>query len=325
MTASANPASAPFLCFLICTFHREDLLEHCIRSILSQTDLTTVNCEIVVVDNSDEGTAATTVSNIARDAKVSVRYVQAHPANIAVARNAGVRSTQAQFIAMIDDDMTVDTDWLVHAKQALNELPYDVYSGPVYPTYEDPTRATPQSDAFFHRHMPVASPIPLRIMGGQRTRGYIPATSNSIFRRERCFTSDPVFDEHYGKSGGEDVDLFCRLESKGRTFAWLPGIKTRELVPVRRCDFSYLEKRSFVGGQIFASTYIRNSAQPALTNLKVTAIAWAQLATLLPWRLLCQLLPTAKAQAIRLRFAAVRGKLAWRVMLPIYAQEKPAR
>jgi hypothetical protein len=78
-----------------------------------------------------------------------------------------------------------------------------------------------------------------------------------------------------------------------------------------------------VGGQIFASTYIRNSKRPEWTQLKVTLIAALQIVALAPWRWIAHFLPTAKANAIRLKQSAVRGKLAWRVMLPIYSQEKP--
>lgn len=318
MTASNAAVNTPLLCFLVCTYHREDLVERCLRSIAQMEGIGAGDCEIVVSDNSDAGTAAQVVGQLAAELPIPIRYVQAHPANIAVARNTGVRATQARFVAMIDDDMTVAGDWLVQARTALQELPYDVFSGPVVPSYEQPELATPFSDAFFHREMPVSGPIPLRIMGPDRTRGYIPATSNSIFRRDRCLCDAEVFNEHYGKSGGEDVDLFCRLESRGRTFAWLPGIRTTELVPARRCELSYLEKRSFVGGQIFASTYIRNSASPAWTSLKVAAIARLQLLLLLPRRLLSHGLPVA----LQLKQSAVRGKLAWRHMMPIYAQEK---
>lgn len=322
MTPKAPHSSEPLLSFLICTYHRDDLLELCIRSIQSQSDIDADECEIIVVDNSDEGTAATVVSRLAKTSAVPIKYVQAHPPNIAVARNAGVRAASGQFVGMIDDDMVVDSDWYSNAKAALKSLPYDVFSGPVYPVYEDPKQATAQSDAFFHRHMAVTSPTPLRIMGPQRTRGYIPATSNSVFKRARCFSDAPAFDNHYGKSGGEDVDLFCRLEAAGHTFAWLPNIKTREHVPARRCDIAYLEKRSFVGGQIFASTYIRNSKRPQWTQLKVTLIAALQFIALTPWPMVAHFLPTAKANAIRIKQSAVRGKLAWRVMLPIYSQEK---
>ena len=289
MTASNAAVNTPLLCFLVCTYHREDLVERCLRSIAQMEGIGAGDCEIVVSDNSDAGTAAQVVGQLAAELPIPIRYVQAHPANIAVARNTGVRATQARFVAMIDDDMTVAGDWLVQARTALQELPYDVFSGPVVPSYEQPELATPFSDAFFHREMPVSGPIPLRIMGPDRTRGYIPATSNSIFRRDRC-----------------------------RTFAWRPGIRTTDLVPARRCELSYLEKRSFVGGQIFASTYIRNSASPAWTSLKVAAIARLQLLLLLPRRLLSHGLPVA----LQLKQSAVRGKLAWRHMMPIYAQEK---
>ena len=322
MTASASSMSVPLISFLVCTYHREDLIGPCLRSIAAQEGADQGDCEIVVVDNSDDSTSAEAVRKVAAELTIPVKYIAAHPANISVARNAGVLATQARYIAMIDDDMTVQVDWLRHARAAMGALPYDVFSGPVIPVYERPELANAQTRAFFHRQMQVSEATPLQIMGKGRTPGYIPATSNSIFLRESCFSPDNLFDEHYGKSGGEDLDLFCRLENQGRRIAWLPDIVTQELVPARRCDASYLEKRSFVGGQVYASAHILNSPHPSFTRLKLTLIAWAQLTILTLRSLVRGRSSGGPAHAQRMREAAVRGKLAWRHLVPFYQIEK---
>lgn len=322
MSVSSPAALQPFLSFLVCTYHREDLIGPCIASIAAQYGIERGDCEIVVVDNSDEGTAAGIVSQIAGLYPVPVVYVQAHPANISVARNAGVRATSATYIAMIDDDMTVIPEWLEHARKALENHSFDVYSGPVVPLYERPELATAQTKAFFHRQMAVEGLTVLNIMGKRRTPGYIPATSNSIFKRDTCFPDSVLFDEQYGKSGGEDLDLFCRLENRGCTFAWLPDILTYERVPARRCEIDYLEKRSFVGGQVYASAHILNSPRPWMMRARITCIALVQLALLLPRKLLPASANNPRAADLRLRFAAVLGKLAWRNLVPFYQLEK---
>ena len=318
MIASPSEHAESFLCFLVCTYHREDLLERCLRSIAEQTSVEIGDCEVVVSDNSDQGTAADTVERLRSVMPIRIRYVQAHPANIAVARNRGLEAAKAQFVAMIDDDMTVEKDWLVNARRVLADYGCDVFSGPVIPIYERPELRSVGSDSFFHREIETSQPIPLRIMGEARTRKYTPATSNSIFRKGTCFTDAQVFDERYGKSGGEDVDLFCRLEARGLKFLWAPALRTHELVPARRCEFSYLQKRSFVGGQIYASTYIRNSAYPTLANLKILFISWAQLVFIWPFFLISQLVSNSYSDKLRLKIAAVLGKKSWQHMLALY-------
>lgn len=297
----------------------------CLKSLLAMHGVEQAGCEIVVVDNSDESSAQQAVEGCRALSVVPVRYVAAHPANIAVARNQGVLHARGRFIAMIDDDMTVAPSWLAAVLPLLQSQAYDVLCGPVEPVYEDQSRATAESDAFFLRQMDVAGVTPLRIMGPARTRSFIPATSNAIFNRERCFAGGPPFDTHYGKSGGEDVDVFCRLEREGRTFAWVPQALTREHVPLRRCELDYLEKRSFVGGQIFASTYVRNAGTPQYVAAKISIIAWLQLLFLAFKTLWVGPAGTQSHTAWRLRRAAVRGKLAWRSMVPIYSDEQSKR
>ncbi len=311
----------PLLSFLVCTYHREDLLEACLRSLFALDGLNRVVSEILVVDNSDAETARQVVAGLLHESPVSLQYLTAHPANIAVARNRGVSAARGRFIAMIDDDMTVESGWLAGVQRVLEDEHYDVLCGPVAPVYEDPQRATPDSDAFFRRELDVQEPTPLRIMGPLRTRGFVPATSNCIFRRSACFSGPAPFDVHYGKSGGEDVDIFCRLERMGRRFAWVPAARTRELVPVRRCEFGYLEKRSFVGGQIYASTHVRNARSPALAALKISTIAQIQLGVLSVAELAMALGQRRLPSTLRLRRAAARGKRAWRSMVPIYEDE----
>lgn len=309
--------------FLICTFHREELLVEAMSSVLQLQELDSIRYEILVVDNSDEESARPAVDAfVAANAGAHVRYVTAHPASITVARNAGVETANGAYIAMIDDDMKIRPGWLPAMLPLLRKDSFDVLCGPIEAIFENPKLATPESRKFFHRTTPLATGTEVRVMGSRRTRSFVPATSNSVFRRQTCFGDGTRFDLRYGRSGGEDVDLFCRLERKGRRVAWVPDAWTSELVPTHRCTFDYLERRSFSGGQIFAATYVRNSRFPLLVATKVGIVAGLQLAVS---RLNTVLRPTrskADHQSRAARHAAIKGKLYWRQMFPMYANEQ---
>ena len=318
-----NDAPTPDLTFLVCTFHREDLLVKLLHTVLAVRGLDAIRYEIVVVDNSDAGTAQQPLNAFrATTGCDTLRYVPAHPPTIAVARNAGVAAARGRFVAMIDDDMTLDPSWYEGVRHLLADSQVDVVCGPVEPVFDSPHMATPAATQFFHRSVPLPIGAPLLVMGSQRTRGFVPATSNSIFRRDTCLTDNPCFDARYGRTGGEDVDLLCRLQRRGRRMVWAPGARTFEAVPEQRCSADYLAKRSYSGGQIFAATYVRNSAWPALVSLKVALIAALQL---LASALKAWLRPPATLEgqhALANRRAAIRGKLTWRHMFPIYADER---
>lgn len=318
MSADAQPD----LSLLICTFHREELLIQLLHTVLALHGLETIAFEILVVDNSDEGSAQQSVEAF-KDATgcTELRYVPAHPPNIAVARNAGVGATRGRFVAMIDDDMTLDPVWLQGVLPFMVDDSVDVVCGPVEPIFEDPNLASPDARQFFQRTVPLAAGSELLVMGRHRTRGYVPATSNSMFRRLTCLTDDPCFDLRYGRTGGEDVDLLCRLQGRGRRFVWAPGARTYEVVPVHRCSAAYLEQRSYSGGQIFAATFVRNSRHPWWVAPSIALIAVGQLLAI---RFRTWAMPPkteAERQSVANRRAAVRGKLLWRQMFPLYANE----
>ena len=69
-----------------------------------------------------------------------------------------------------------------------------------------------------------------------------------------------IFDPAFGKGGGEDYDLFCRLQRRGRRFVWLPEAAAREFVPASRCERAYLRRRFYAGGQAFAAAMARGGA-----------------------------------------------------------------
>ena len=309
--------------FLICTFHREDLLVEALHSMLRLDGLGEIRYEILVIDNSDEESAHSAIDDFVKStACTQLRYLPAHPANISVARNVGVDAAKGAYIAMIDDDMKVYPGWLQAMRPLLREGTFDVLSGPVEAVFEDPALATGESRKFFHRAPSLTAGTELHVMGPRRTRNFVPATSNAVFRGQTCFADGTRFDLRYGKSGGEDLDLFCRLEQKGRRFTWVPNAWMSEIVPTRRCSFDYLERRSFSGGQIFAAIHVRNSPFPFLVAAKLGVVAALQLLVSHARSLVKPPRSEADEQSLGLRRAAIKGKLHWRQMFPLYARDK---
>jgi len=311
------------LSFLICTFHREDQLVEAMHSVLQLEGLADIRYEILVVDNSDEESARSAVEGFAASTSCAhVRYVAAHPPNISVARNAGVEAAAGTFIAMIDDDMKVRPDWLKAMLPMMRDSAFDVLCGPVEAIYADPALATRESRFFFHRDAPLPKGTELRVMGPRRTRSFVPATSNGVFRRETCFGQGLRFDLRYGRTGGEDVDLFCRLERQGRRVGWVPDAWTSEVVPPHRCSVDYLERRAYAGGQAFAAIHVRNSRFPLLVAAKVRVVAVLKLLVSVVRARLMPPQSTADQRTQSTRRAAIRGKLSWREMMILYTGEK---
>jgi succinoglycan biosynthesis protein ExoM len=323
--ADARAQDVTSIAIVICTFNRQDLLKSALKSIAKLRDPGGVSVRVVVVDNSDDSNAFPAAESMRADMPWDLELVAAHPPNISVARNAGVAAAAgAEIVAFVDDDQQLAPDWLVAVAKATRELPHDVFIGTVEAYFERPDLAGPMAKALFARRLDEPTGYDLYAMGRKKTRGVALATNNAIFRRSPTLTDIVCFDPAFGNGGGEDYDLFCRLERRGRRFAWLGEARASEHVPASRCDTDYLERRLFAGGQAFAMAVAKNSPVPLLERWRQRLIALAQLALLAPkWLTRAKRSVTERAE-LRIRVAAISGKLSFRQLVPIYRREHKA-
>lgn len=308
------------LTIIFCTYHREALLRRALASVLGMRGLDRVELDVVVVDNSDQETARPVVGPFAR-AGVPVRYVAAHPANISVARNAGIKAATSEFVAFLDDDMVVEEGWLDAVLEAIGNPALDVWFGPVQPDFEEPELAIPEARAMFTRKVNQPAGTELFAMGPQKTRGFALATSNSVYRRARAFSDDQPFDPEFGACGGEDLDLFCRLQRRGLRFGWVPEAGTREFVPAHRCDIAYLARRHYAGAQAYVAAEAGNSDHPQIAAQVIQLKAMVQLMQLSLSAPVLWLSGEEERDRLKVRAAAIRGKLFWRRLFPLYQDE----
>ncbi|MDP4006125.1 glycosyltransferase family 2 protein [Methylobacterium sp. NEAU K] len=312
------------LSIVICTYERPLLLAAALRSILSQDGLDAAGLEIVVVDNSDSGSARAVVEGWAANASIPIAYVPAHPANISVARNAGCRAARGEAVAFLDDDQELAPGWLAAVRDGLARLPHDVFFGPIAPRYEDPGAVTPPAQALFTRAGDLPTGHDLVAFDRPSGQPFVLSTANSVFRRATALPGADPFDPHFGLCGGEDLHLLCRLQRAGRRFGWLPKAGASDFVPRHRCGAPYLVRRHFAGGQAYAAALIRTSPKPARDGAALTLKAALQV-LLLPVLALGCLRRPAPGRSLAIRAAGIVGKLFWRRLYPLYRAEDRAR
>lgn len=321
-------AEAPSLAIVICTFKRPELLRLCLRSIAAQSapDRPHGGVNVYVVDNSDEGDARPIVTQEALASPWPMVWMEAHPPNISVARNAGVRAGSEDFVAFVDDDQTLDQGWLAAVFRAVADNRADAWLGRVVGLFEAPERTTPAIWNLFSRDLTEDSGFELFAFGPGRSVGITLATNNCVFRRATCLDDAQVdgagvFDPSFGKGGGEDFDLFCRLQRRGRRFVWLAEATAREFVPASRCDRAYLRRRFYAGGQAFAEAMARGGSDPGLERWLIRGKAFIQ-AGLLTLGAPTALWNGGDARTDYVfRWAGVLGKLSFGETHPLYQQK----
>src|SRR5262249_29251477 len=96
--------SDPTVAVVICTHNRPALLERCLQH-LEQVD--NPDFSIVVVDSAPNSSEAKSIST-----RYGTQYVLSPQKGLSRARNVGVRATESDIIAFLDDDMIPHPRWL---------------------------------------------------------------------------------------------------------------------------------------------------------------------------------------------------------------------
>lgn len=316
----------PLISIVICTFNRPESLKRLIDTCIAHASPNGLGFEIVISDNSPSGYASDIVKRY-EGQSVPVRHVDAQPANISIARNRGIAAAKTDIIAFLDDDVTIEAGWLDQMYATLDASGADCALSAVSARPAEKPPAWDKESRQFVRAwpMPDGTPIPLGKRGGSPVTL---STNASMWRRKRCFKGTAPFDPTFGKSGGEDLDLFLRLRREGLRIVWCGSASVFEWVPANRMRFGYLFLRAFSGGQVFAAAVIHNADhvwQPA-SELMLRGLLQCLGGCLL---LLFQAVPyvirgarlTPDLATLMLKMAGAAGKCFWFYKIPLYPME----
>ena len=255
----------------IMTFHREAGLRRAVRSVLAQHGVEPAAVEILIVDNSAEGSARSVAAGLAQVAEAAgfqLRYVNETRPGIAQARNAGIRNAGADLIAYLDDDEEADPGWLAGMVAVLDKFDCDAVGGPVLPIFED---GRPPNDPFWGWIYDYDAKVP----SGSTYRAT--GTGNCLFYKSRCCPTDTPFDPALGLTGGSDTRFFHNLAVTGKRVLWCAEGIVHEYVPASRTRLAYGLRRRMRQSQLFIQTFSWNDPPDWRSIVKWMAIGAAQM------------------------------------------------
>lgn len=171
----------PFVSFVIPVFNAETTIENCIKSVIAQR----CKKEIIIVDDGSTDSTPMIYS------KYPVNVIRIPNSGAAVARNKGIQVARGDFIALVDSDVFLSSDWVTNVlKNDFSKWDYVM------------TPSTIPKDAYLEmvknfKKDPQISFDKIVIFG-----------NGAIFRNK--LQSQTTFDEQF-IVGGEDWDLMIRL------------------------------------------------------------------------------------------------------------------
>ncbi len=215
----------------VCTFRRPQLVET-LQSLADQNAPHGYDVQILVVDNDDQPSAAHIVRAKQAKSRFHMRYVHCPAGNISIARNGALDHSDARLLAFIDDDETVDPDWLRNMVDVLENEGSDVVLGPVQAIYDEQAPAWMKS-------LDIHSTEPSFVKGVIET-GY---SCNVLLDRDSKAVQGLRFDLNLGQSGGEDTVFFTQIFRRGGRLDYAQNALVFEVVPSARQSFMWLLKR----------------------------------------------------------------------------------
>ena len=122
------------LTVILCTYNRCRSLPAALQSVAAQQMPDSLDWEILVVDNNSTDQTRAVVSEFAqRNLPGRIRYLFEPRQGLSNARNAGIREARGELIAFMDDDVTVDPNWLQSLTASLHSGEYTGAGGRILP------------------------------------------------------------------------------------------------------------------------------------------------------------------------------------------------
>jgi glycosyltransferase involved in cell wall biosynthesis len=214
----------PVISVVIPTFRRELILLDAIHSALTTTD---IPLEVLVLDDSPEGSAAPHVADIADERVHYVRRSKPSGGLPAIVRNEGLSLARGKYIHFLDDDDILERGALAALSSALDKSPEaGVAIGTVVPFGEDEDLLAYQRQYFAlaaRRLRAVRSQM--QLVAGMLFES-TPLVNSSCMVRKTCATAIGGYSPDVPLC--EDVDFFMRaIRHSGFVFIDRPVVRYR--------------------------------------------------------------------------------------------------
>jgi len=248
---------------------------------------------VLVADNDAGDHAGLDLAQSLSGYRWPLATVIAEKRGIAQARNTLIEhalKTDADFIAMLDDDEWPDPRWLDAFLAAARETRADVLQGSIL--FGMDTVGDGHSD----------------IRRASGPADMLQGAGNILIARAVLEEMPaPWFDPAFGLTGGEDRDFFVRLQRAGRRFAWSDEARAHGDVPDTRSGLGWLLSRAYSIGNSDMRVILKHRPGPLALAGELAKILAALLLSPLAAVILAAS-PNRKARALQKMFRAA-GKL----------------
>jgi len=225
---------------VVCTHDRPDDLARCLLALARLDD----PVEVVVVDSG----SSVPCEALVRRLLPTARYVYEPLPGLSRARNRGLRETECELVAFVDDDAAPASDWAARLVPAFGDERVGCVGGACVPAFAS-ARPRWLSDKLLQYAGITRFGSRARVSTGSSD---YPFGANVAFRRAAVLAAGG-FREELGRTGstllsGEEADLIDRLRAADWTIWLQPDAVVVHSVAAERCRGSYYWRRMWWQG-----------------------------------------------------------------------------
>jgi len=234
---------------IVCTYNRCTTLAHALNSVAASALPTRLEWEVLVVDNNSTDQTREVVKDFCRRFPGRFRYLLESRQGVSYARNAGIRESRSDVLAFVDDDVTVDPEWLGNLTAALHNGEWAGAGGRILPQW---TCSPPSWIPVKERHG--LAPLAAFDLGAQAgPLNEPPFGANMAFRKE-IFEKYGGFRTDLGRCAdsmisNEDTEFGRRLLGAGEQLRYEPSAVIYHPVQRERLKRDYFLKFWFNKGR----------------------------------------------------------------------------
>ena len=234
------------LSLIVATYNRSASLIRALESVAQQNAPASEWECVVINNNSSDDTQERFAEFAAAHPDLNMRMVTELRQGLSFARNRGIRESEAEYIAIIDDDERISPDFITSYISLFDSTPDAVAAGgPIVAEY--PSGRPRWMSHFTER--PVANTMYFGDKVREFPEGRIPGGGNMALRRS-AVRRYGVFDTslgYVGESliGGEESDLFERLRIAEAKYYYVPTAVMYHIIPPEKLTQKYLSRLSY--------------------------------------------------------------------------------
>lgn len=297
------------LSVILCTYNRDKYIYNVLRSI-ADNDYPHNLYEIVLVNNnSTDNTQAECQRFQADYPDITFRYLVEPSQGLSYARNCGITNALGDLLVYVDDDATVNPQYLRTYADFFQRNPDAVAAGgPILPVYET---QEPSWMSHYTRQL-ITGRLYLGSRQRQFPRGAFPGGGNACYRKT-VFDAVGPFNVQLGRKGNsligaEEKDLFDKMTTRGMHFYYLPNAILYHIIPPHKLTPDYFQRLTYGIGVSERYRTLQISRKKYLSRILKELIKWA--ATILLWlKFLITLQPEKGNKLVAFRRNVTHGLL----------------